>query len=76
MINNVVEKLYGIDYTTYICGGIGNARLNSYSKERELFYTEAEMLKRLSELKKEEIRNVVGDFELFTATINKQEYKL
>lgn len=73
IINNRVEIIYGIDYITYACGGIGNARLAINSYERELFYTESEMLKRLSELKKE--GNLIGDIKLFINNITEKEYK-
>jgi len=66
------NKLYGIDYHTYVCGGIGCAKLMPLGEVRELFYTESEMFKRLSELKS---NNCFDRFELFTTNIVKEKYE-
>jgi len=73
MIFHKIEKLYGIDYKTYACGGIGNAKLCFTGDNRELFYTEADMLEKLSQLKRE---CTCDNFELFTTTITKEKYNL
>ena len=68
-----MNKLYGIDYNTYVCGGIGTTKLMKISCETLLFYTEYEMLKALAELKKE---NTIGEIKVFITPINRMEYKL
>ena len=73
MFFSKIKKLYGLDYNRYVCGGIGNAKIKKIGEQRELFYTESEAIKRLSELKEEV---VYGDFELFTTKINKKPYKI
>lgn len=65
--------LYGIDYNNYVCGGMGWKKLAVLSSLTEVFYTESQMLERLSELKEE---NAFGDFKLFTTEINRDEYTL
>jgi len=37
-------KLYGIDYNTYACGGIGNCKLRHMGSKTVLFYSEIGML--------------------------------
>jgi len=73
MLYNKIEKLYGIDYNTYVCGGIGMKKLMPLGEVRELFYTESEMLKRLSELK---ANCYCNKFELFTTEIVKEKYNI
>ena len=73
MLYNKSNKLYGIDYNTYACGGIGCAKLMPLGEVRELFYTESEMFKRLSELKS---NNCCDKFELFTTNIIKEKYEI
>ena len=73
MLYNKVDKLYGIDYHTYVCGGIDTAKLMPLGEVRELFYSESEMFKRLSELKS---NNCCDKFELFTTSIVKEKYKI
>lgn len=46
----MVNKLYGIDYNTYACGGIGSSKLCKMGNETVFFYKESEMLKTLAEL--------------------------
>jgi len=52
MLFNKIEKLYGIDYKTYACGGLGNAKLLFTGDNRVLFTNESDMLKELAQLKK------------------------
>jgi len=73
MLFHKIEKLYGIDYQTYACGGMGNIKLFPTGSNRVLFVTEEDMLKQLSYLKKQ---NTCSHFELFTTKIIKEEYKL
>ena len=72
MLHNKVNKLYGIDYHTYVCGGIGCAKLMLLGEVRELFYTESEMF-RLSKLK---TNNCCDKFELFVTNIVKEKYEI
>lgn len=69
----MVNKLYGIDYNKYVCGGIGSPKLALYGSDRELFYSESEMLKRLSELKSD---ITCGDFGVFITNIVKEKYEI
>lgn len=73
IINNRVYTLYGIDYTTYICGGIGLHKIQIQSYETELFYKESDMIKRLAELKEKEC---VDDIQLFATNIIRDKYKI
>lgn len=67
-------KLYGIDYNTYACGGIGNQKLRFMGRKTLLFYSESEMLNMIADLKKE---STVGEIKPFvTYIINKEEYKI
>jgi len=49
------------------------AKLILLGEVRELFYTESEMFKRLSELKS---NNCCDKFELFTTSIVKEKYEI
>lgn len=69
----MLNKLYGIDYETYICGGIGSQKLIKDNDKTELFYNESKMLLRLSELKES---HCVDNIELFTTSIIRQEYRI
>ena len=69
----MVNKLYGIDYNTYACGGIGSSKLCKMGNETVFFYKESEMLKTLAELKD---NNCVGEISVFTTPIYRIEYKI
>jgi len=73
LLFNKIEKLYGIDYKTYACGGIGNTKLCFTGDNRILFTNESDMLEELAQLKKE---CTCDNFELFTTKIIKEEYKI
>jgi len=66
-------KLYGTDYNTYACGGIGNCKLRHSGSKTVLFYSEIEMLNMVAELKKE---STVGEIKPFVTYItNKEKYE-
>jgi len=67
------DKLYGIDYNIYVCGGIGTAKIMKTGCNTVLFYTESEMLKMLAELKKD---NMVGEIKVFVTPICRMEYRI
>lgn len=68
-----MNKLYGIDYNVYVCGGIGNHKLQLWDKETVIFYTESEMLRKVAELKE---NSSVGEIKPFITSIDRVEYKL
>ena len=70
---DMLDKLYGIDYNTYACGGIGTVKLVRMGCETVLFYKESEMLKSLADLKS---NNSVGEIKVFVTPINRIEYKI
>jgi hypothetical protein len=70
---NVVQKIYGIDYNVYACSGIGNNKFLYLGTEREFFYNEYQMLKRLTKLKR--IKSFKG-FEMFVSKIIKEKYNI
>jgi hypothetical protein len=67
------DKLYGIDYNIYACGGIGTAKIMRIDSETVLFYTESEMLKALADLKKE---NMIGEIKVFITPICRMDYRI
>ena len=69
----MLNKVYGIDYNTYICGGIGECKLARCKSETILFYSEVEMLKTLVKLKD---NKCIGEIELFTSVIGKVKYEV
>ena len=68
----MITKLYGIDFTVFVCGGLGN-KLCPFSQETMFYNSETEMLKSLIKLKEDK---TVGNISLFTTTINRKEYKI
>lgn len=68
-----INKIYGIDYNTYVAGGIGNRKLQKWGEETELFISEKEMLKTLGELK-EDCRT--GEEVPFVAELVRKDYAL
>ena len=73
MLGKAIDKIYGIDYNVYVCGGIGNPKIKKIGENTLLFYTESEMLKTLAELKED---RTVGEIKVFTSTLNREEYKI
>jgi hypothetical protein len=69
----MLSQLYGIDYDTYYCGGIGNVKLKHAGKKTVLFYTESDMLKTLADLKKD---YTVDNISVFITPINRMDYKI
>ncbi len=69
----MLRKLYGIDYNTYACGGIGDKKIAKLNTETTLFLTETDMLKALIELKE---NHCVGEVRPFTTEINREQYRL
>ena len=69
----MLDKIYGIDYNPYACGGIGNCKLVRGLRKTVLFYDESEMLKELAKLKKD---YTVGELSVFISSINREEYKI
>lgn len=51
MLGKIIDKIYGIDYNSYLCAGIGNPIKLQLGENTLLFCTESEMLKALAELK-------------------------
>jgi hypothetical protein len=68
-----MNKLYGIDYNIYVCGGIGNYKLQIADSKTVFFYTESEMLRQIAELKE---NCSVGEIKPFITEIKRVEYKL
>ncbi len=68
-----MNKLYGIDYNIYVCGGIGNYKLQIADSKTVFFYTESEMLRKVAELKE---NNSIGEIKPFITEVKKIEYKL
>ena len=68
----IIDKIYGIDYSIYVCGGIGKPKIKKIGENTLLFCTESEMLKALAELK---AYRTVGEIKPFISTINREEYK-
>lgn len=73
MLGKTINKIYGIDYNIYVCGGIGKQKIKQIGENTLLFYAESEMLKTLAELKED---CTVGEIKVFTSTINREEYKI
>lgn len=69
----MINKLYGIDYNTYMCGGIGDKKLAHMGDETVLFDNEPEMLEILAKLKKD---YTVGEIKVFTTKINRESYNV
>jgi hypothetical protein len=69
----MLDKLYGIDFDKYVCGGIGTAKLVYMGNDTALFYSESEMLEYLAKLKTE---NTVGNIKVFTTNINRESYQI
>jgi len=70
---NMLDKIYGIDYNRYVCGGIGNKKLALIERETVLFIKESEMLKALAEMKG---NYCIGEIEVFESEIDRKEYKI
>lgn len=68
-----MNKLYGIDYNTYVCGGIGNYKLNIADSKTVFFYTESDMLRKVAELKED---YSIGEIRPFITEVKRTEYKL
>jgi len=73
MLGKKIDKIYGIDYNSYLCAGIGNPIKLQLGENTLLFTTESEMLKALEELKAD---HTVEEIKPFTSTINREEYKI
>ena len=73
MLGKKIDKIYGIDYNSYLCAGIGNPIKLQLGENTLLFCTESEMLKVLAELKAD---HTVGEIKPFVSTINREEYKI
>ena len=69
----MLDKIYGIDYNTYDCGGINNVKIFRMDKATLLFDKESEMLKELAELKN---NHGVGEISVFESQIVRNEYKI
>lgn len=65
------KRIYGIEYNVYATGGVPKRKLGTLARSREIFSTEHEMLKRAIEIKSD---ISLGDIEMFTTKINKEEY--
>lgn len=69
-----IQKVFGIDYSYYAGGGSPSRKLgSSLGDDREMFFTETDMMERALELKE---NYLIGDIELFTTNIIKEEYEL
>lgn len=68
-----MNRLYGIDYNIYACGGIGNQKLQIADRKTTIFYTESEMLKMVAELKQ---NKSIGEIKPFITDINRIEYRI
>lgn len=68
-----MNKLYGIDYNFYACGGIGNNKLQLMGRKSVIFYTESEMLKMVADLKED---RSIGEIKPFITDINRVEYRI
>jgi len=73
LLGKIIDKIYGIDYSIYVCGGIGKPKIKKIGENTLLFCTESEMLKALAELKAD---HTVGEIKPFVSTINREEYKI
>jgi hypothetical protein len=69
----MIDKLYGIDYNTYICGGIGDVKLYQMGSKTVFFYNEKEMLKVLADLKSD---HTIGQIKVFVTSINRMPYEI
>lgn len=69
----MIGKLYGIDYSTYVTGGINNMKLRCTGSNTIFFYTESEMLEALVELKED---YTVGEIVPFVTPIIREEYQI
>ena len=45
LLGKIIDKIYGIDYSIYVCGGIGKPKIKKIGENTLLFCTESEMLK-------------------------------
>jgi hypothetical protein len=68
-----LSTLFGIDYDTYYCGGIGNKIRIPHGKNTVIFYTESDMLKTLADLKKDYTVDIIS---VFTTPISRIDYKI
>ncbi|PLR99562.1 hypothetical protein [Bacillus sp. T33-2] len=68
-----MNKLYGIDYNVYVCGGIGDQKLQIADRKTVFFYTESEMLRNIAELKE---NYSIGEIKPFSTNVTRDEYKI
>lgn len=69
----MLSIIYGIDYNTYVCGGIRDTKLVLLGSKTVLFYKESEMLTELVKLKED---HCVGEIKVFISPIVRSEYSV
>ena len=69
----MLDKIYGIDFNVYACGGIGDKKLALNRNDTVLFYKESEMLKELGKMKD---NPCYGEILVFEPQIVRNEYKI
>lgn len=67
-------KLYGIDYNSYMCAGLGNKYRHLIKQCTLIFQNEIEMLKKVTELKQDATKGEVRPF--ITYITEKEKYEI